>query len=299
MFDFKNYFDEDEEEPSGVSETVAAIGVWILHLCKIAFLVYSGVHGISASWNYAGSSEWQKVTQIVGILVIELTLLGLYLAYMNGGIKGPAQTVAAGVTYLGGFVLALLGIVADSQINAGLEMSSWLVLYLKWGLPLAPGLMAIGGLATHALEPSKLRERERDRAQHKLEQAKFKARMVNERIALDEAKAIRKMQVQSRQAVLQRLYSVYSGDEVQKAIAATAIHNAPALLRAAGIDIEGLLPATVDEPGEPGREQQSDELMKRIQAEPGLMAQLMAELVEDRDTTSPNGHKDSPFERRA
>lgn len=296
MFDFKNYFfDEDDEEPSGISETVATIGVWLLHACKVAFLAYSGVHGVSAAWNYAGSSEWQKATQIVGILVIEFTLLGLYLAYMNGGIKGSGQVVAAGATYAAGFVLALLGIVADSQINAELEMSSWLVMYLKWGLPLAPGLMAVGGLATHALEPSKLRARERDREQHKLEQAKFKARMANEKIALDEAKAIRAMQVQSRQAVLQRLYSVYTGDEVQRAIAATAVHNAPALLRAAGVDID-LLPATVDEPDQ-AKDQQSD-LIERIQADPDLMAQL-AELVgEHRDTKSPNGHRDSPFERR-
>lgn len=287
MFDFKNYFDEDEEEPSGISETVATIGIWLLHACKIAFLVYSGVHGISAAWNYAGSSEWQKVAQIVGILVIELTLFGLYLAYMNGGIKGPAQTIAAGITYAAGLILALLGIVADSQINAELQMSGWLVVYLKWGLPLAPGLMAIGGLVVHALEPSKLRERERERERHKLEEQKFKARMANERMALDEAKAVRAMQMQSRQAVLQQLYSVYSGDEVQKAISATAIHNAPALLRAAGIDIEGLLPATVDEQ-EAVKDQQA--LIEHIQSDPDLMAQLRAELAHQ------NGHReDSPF----
>lgn len=290
MFDFKNYFDEDEDEPSALSETVSTIGIWLLHFCKVAFFAYSGVHGVSAAWNYAGSSEWQKVAQIVGILVIEFTLLGLYLAYMNGGIKGPAQSIAAGITYAVGLILALLGIVADSQINAELQMSGWLMVYLKWGLPLAPGLMAIGGLVVHALEPSKLRERERDQERHKLAEQRFKALMADERMALDEAKAIRTMQMQSRQAVLQQLYSVYSGDEVQRAIAATAINNAPALLRAAGIDIEGLLPATVDErPDEPAKDQRDTTLIEYIQSDLDLMAQLRAELAQ-------NGHReDNPF----
>lgn len=244
MFDNDIFNDTTQEEPSAAGLAVGRLGVWLLHLTKLAFLAYSGAHGISAALQYAGSSDWQKLAQIVGIIVIEATLLGIYLAAMNSKLEGGGQTVAAAFTYGLGFIMAALGIAADSQLNAGLALSGWLEGYLRWGLPLAPGLMALGSLAIHTLEPAKMRDRAQARAKMEMEEERFRAKMANEKARLEEAKSIRSIQMASRKALLQQLYHVYSGEDVQKAIAATASQNAPAMLRAAGIDVEtmGLSP---------------------------------------------------------
>lgn len=56
-----------------------------------------------------------------------------------------------------GFLLACLGIVADSQLQAGAALSPWLSAYLLWGLPVAPAVMALGALLVHELDPGQLR----------------------------------------------------------------------------------------------------------------------------------------------
>lgn len=78
---------------------------------------------MSASLQYAGDNTFLKVAQMVDIIVIEATLFGIYLSFLNGRITGPSQTTAAGITYLTGFILACFGIVADSQLNAGVPLS--------------------------------------------------------------------------------------------------------------------------------------------------------------------------------
>lgn len=289
MFD-NDIFNETEQqgEPSAAGMAVGKLGIWLLHLTKFAFLIYSGAHGISAALQYAGSSDWQKLAQIVGIVVIEATLAGIYLAAMNSKIQGGGQAVAAAVTYGLGFILAALGIAADSQLNAGLLMSGWLETYLRWGLPLAPGLMALGSLAIHIMEPAKMRERSQANARMELEEEQFRAKLANERASLEEARTIRKMQLASRKAVLQQLYHVYSGEDVQKAIAATAIHNAPGLLRAAGIDVEalGIRPQETAVSGEPaGGREESDGA--------GFLSFLEQAGRSREAAPSPNGHEEA------
>lgn len=77
MFD-KDYFSEDATaESSRAGRVVGNVGAWGLHLAKVAFLVYSGYHGISASWNYAGNSDLARLAQMFGIILLEITLLSL------------------------------------------------------------------------------------------------------------------------------------------------------------------------------------------------------------------------------
>lgn len=235
-----SFFEEETEDLGRMASAAGGIGQWILHIAKVTFLLYSGAHAINATWAYAGSSDWAKIAQTVGIVTLEAVLLGIYLAWHNGKITGSWQSIAAGSIYAVGFVLACLGIVADSQLNAGLEMSSWLVWYLSWGLPVAPAVMALGAILTSELSPDKMRMREQSNERAALQDEKFKTTIAMQRAELREAKTLRGMQLASRQAVLQELHKVYTGPDVQKAIAATAVENAPALLRAAGIHVDAV-----------------------------------------------------------
>lgn len=238
MFD-KDYFQEDiTTTPSKTGQTVGGFGEWGLHISKVLFLIYSGYHGISASVNYAGSSELAKAAQIFGIVVLEITLFSLYLAWHNQKVTGIHQSIAAGLTYAIGFILACLGIVADSQLHGGLEMSGWLVAYLKWGLPVAPAIMALGALLTHELAPRQLRQRKETAEKLKFADEQFTAYMASQRAQMETGKVIKNMQLNAQASAARQIAQWFASEQAQRAITATARQNAPALLRAIGVDIE-------------------------------------------------------------
>ncbi|MBP8056836.1 MAG: hypothetical protein KA314_13445 [Chloroflexi bacterium] len=249
MFDPEEFFTGvDGQEQSTMSKTVGGIGSWLLHLVKVMFLLYAMSHGISASLAYAGNHWWAQAAQIVGIVVTGIVLFGLYLLFMNRKIQGARQMIAAAAVYAIGFILECLAIVADSQLNAGQGLSSWLVAYLLWVLPVAPAIMGLGAVIVHALEPEQGRAREQAEQKRQLEDERFNALLDQERAKLNEARAIRAMQGSSRQAVIKQLGNVYASDQVQQAIMQTALANMPALLRAAGIQFDrGLSLAAGDE----------------------------------------------------
>lgn len=238
MFD-KDYFREDvSTAPSKTGQAVGSFGAWGLHAAKVLFLVYSGYHGISAASGYAGSSELAKAAQIFGIIVLEITLFSLYLAWHNQKITGTHQSIAAGLTYAIGFLLACLGIVADSQLHGGLEMSGWLVAYLRWGLPVAPAVMALGALLTHELAPEQLRQRRETAEKLKFADEQFTAYMASQRAQMETGKLIKNMQLNAQASAAKQIAQWFASDQAQRAITATARQNAPALLRAIGVDIE-------------------------------------------------------------
>jgi hypothetical protein len=245
MFD-KDYFQADVSAgPDRSGQVVGKIGNWGLHAAKVAFLIYSGYHGISASISYAGNNDLARVAQIVGIVVLEVTLLSLYLAWHNQRITGAAQSIAAGATYVVGFLLACLGIVADSQLHASLTMSSWLVGYLKWGLPVAPAVMALGSLLVHELAPEQLRGRTQATERNKFTNEQFNAYMAGQRAEMEAAKTIRNMQLNAQASAARQIAQWYASDHAQQAITATAMQNAPALLRAIGVNIDDV-PDVID-----------------------------------------------------
>jgi hypothetical protein len=238
MFDQDYFKQEATAGPGRVGQVVGGIGAWGLHIAKAAFLGYSGYHGISASINYAGNSDLARVAQISGIVVLEITLFSLYLAWHNQRITGAAQSIAAGLTYTAGFILACLGIAADSQLHAAVTMSPWLVGYLKWGLPIAPAVMALGALLTHELAPEQLRGRKQAAEKLKFSEEQFTAYMAGERAQMEAAKTILNMQLNAKASTARQIAQWYSSDEAQQAITATAMQNAPALLRSIGVNIE-------------------------------------------------------------
>jgi hypothetical protein len=259
MFNGSGFFGSNQEERSGSSRVVGGIGLWLLHIVMFTFAIYSGAHGVNASLQYAGSSDLARIAQIIGIVSIELVLIGIYLSFLNGKITGAAQSIAAGATFLLGFVLALMGIVADSQVNSGAPLSPVIEFYLRWGLPIAPGVMSFGALLIHALSPDTMQFRKRDQQKRDLEDLSFAATLEIERARFQEEISKRGLQLLSRKAVLQELESIYQSAEFRDAIKRTAVDRAPELFSEAGILIDrvtipGDPPRTNRAPVEPVRE---------------------------------------------
>lgn len=280
MFD-KDFFTEQQTAgPDKAGQFVGGAGAWGLHLAKVLFLLYSGYHGISASWGYAGNSELARAAQTFGVIVLEITLFSVYLAWHNQKITGVPQSIAAGITYAIGFILACLGIVADSQVHAGVTMSSLLVWYLKWGLPLAPAVMAFGTVLTHELAPEQLRGRKQANELLTFAEDQFKALLAGQRAEMDAAKTIKNMQLNAKASAAQQIAAWYASDEAQQAITKTALDNAPALLRSIGVNIEDV--PDVNESGDFDLEDLVYYLVdQRLKAQDGRLPS---------ETVSRNGH---------
>lgn len=243
MFE-KDYFQEvPTSEPTKSGRVVGGVGMWGLHAAALSFAVYSGYHGISATAQYRAGSGLGMVAGIVGIVTIELVLMSIYLAWHNQKINGAAQSIAAGMTALIGFILACLGIVADSQLQAGAALSPWLSAYLVWGLPIAPAIMAAGALFTHELAPGQLRARREAGQRDELAELQFKAHVATLRAEMEAAQHVANLQLNSRAAAARQVAAWYGSDAAQRAITQTAMSNAPAMLRAIGIDVEEVPPA--------------------------------------------------------
>lgn len=234
----RDFFQEEQRAgPGRAGKVVGSIGSWGLHLALITFMLYSGYHGIHATAVYRADSGLGNVAGIVGIVTIELVLASLYLAWHNGRITGAAQSIAAGVTYGIGFILACLGIVADSQLQAGLSLSPWLSAYLTWMLPIAPAIMALGALLTHELAPAQLRARRESEKRDEVDEARFTAHMARLLADMEAAKTVANMQLNAKTAAAKQIGQWYSGEQAQRAITSTAKQNAPALLRSIGIEV--------------------------------------------------------------
>jgi len=297
MFDNDFFQEEQQTGPGRAGKAVGSIGSWGLHLALITFMIYSGYHGISATATYRADSGLGMAAGIVGIVTIELVLNSIYLAWHNGKITGAAQSIAAGATFAIGFILACLGIVADSQLQAGLPLSSWLSAYIMWVLPIAPAVMALGALLTHELAPSQLRARRESEKRDDVDEARFKAHMARLLAEMEAAKTVANMQLNARKAAAQQIAQWYSSEQAQRAIVDTARTNAPALLRAIGVDI-------ADESRRPSIESPAPPLAglaQYLQEHPEGLSQLEALLSQARrpSTTSPvpaaNGHRSGDF----
>lgn len=271
----KDYFRE-EDTPAGNRTRGAAgsIGAWGLHLAAVAFLIYSGYHGIHATTAFRGESQLAAAAGIAGIVVIELVLFSLYLAWHNHRITGSMQSIAAATTYLFGFTLACLGIVADSQLQAGYALAGWLRAYLYWGLPIAPAVMSLGALLTHELAPEQLRARRQAAEREAFAEEQFTAHINAQRAEMESAKVVRNMQLNARAETARQIAGWYGSTAAQDAIAKTALQNAPALLQSMGISIEY--------PGATGEPAQSESRPKTRPLEPVA-------------TVSRNGHTDPGF----
>lgn len=294
MFDRDFFQEEQQAGPGRAGKAVGNIGSWGLHLAFVTFMLYSGYHGISATAAYRADSGLGMAAGIVGIVTIELVLASLYLAWHNGKITGAAQSIAAGATFAIGFTLACLGIVADSQLQAGLPLSPWLSAYLFWGLPIAPAVMALGALLTHELAPGQLRARRESEKRDEIDEARFTAHMARLLAEMEAAKTVANMQLNARTAAAAQVAQWYSGEQAQRAITDTARANAPALLRAIGVDI-------TDEGQKVGQAPPLAELAQYLREHPEGLSHLEGLLSQPgrpgamSKAPAVNGHKSSDF----
>lgn len=238
----------NRDQGSGAaSSALGRAGMMLLHLAKALFVLYSAAHGISASISYA-NTNWQALFQVGGIVALEVTLVGLYLGFLNHKIKGGAHLITAAITYAVGFVLAALGIIVDSQLNAGMAISSVLSAYLHWGLPLAPMLMAVGGFGVHMSDPETLRRRREAEQENKIEQERFDQKINEQQLALDESKTRAGVRLFGRQAVVETYVQWLDSPEFAEMVRANAAATLPALMAEAGLRMPGAAAAPRIEP---------------------------------------------------
>ena len=233
----KDFFAEPAQTASGRGRHIGTVGAVILHLVVFTFAVYSGYHGISATARYHAANGLGLFAGIVGIVGIEFVLIGLYLAFFYRRIIGESQQLAAAATAGLGFILSCLGIIADSQLQAGLTLSPWLAAYIIWGLPIAPAFMALGAAVVMALEPKHLRGMRESGKQEEFEEKKHTSRMAAKTAELGAAQTLANIQLNARTDAALTLLAAYRSPEVQAHLRQSALANMPEIMRAVGVHL--------------------------------------------------------------
>ena len=229
----RDFFADDGSDAK--TPIMGGLGALILHLVVFALLIYSGYHGIHASARYREAQGLGNAAGIVGILIIEFVLLGIYLAYFYRRITGEGQKYAAAATFGIGVIFSALGIVGDSLLQAGIALPSWLGTYLTFGLPIAPVIMGIGAAAVLASEPKLNRQIRAVLKQEDAAEKRHTARMKAEDAKLKVAQSAANLQLNTLQMTAEYAHAAYRAPEVQQAIQAAALANLPELLRGAGV----------------------------------------------------------------
>lgn len=226
------------KKSAGAGPVMGRTGHFLLHVVEGLFLVYSAYHGISATTTYRAAAGLGNLAGILGIVAIEVTLLAIYLAWVNHKLAGTTQQMAAGITYGVGFIFACLGIVGDSQLQAGLAPAPWLSFYLTTVLPAAPAIMAVGGFVIVMTGPESGRRRAEAETEQDILQGEYDLGM-QLRIAEAEARAqLKAIELDTKLALAAQMRQYVSGPEAQRAIMETAERDTPALLRAIGIFVD-------------------------------------------------------------
>ena len=224
------------------SQAQAAIGLWgitLLHVMKVAFVIYSGAHNIQAALIATGDNTFAVVAQIVGVLVLETTISALYMAGMAGKITGRLQSVIAAFFWVLGMAMASAGIVADSRLHAGYELGPVLTWYLTTGLFLAPVIMVVGAVLVVFTDPvlSQKIANSRDRADIRRDQVR--TAVLVEKAAHKSQRIVHNIRLgaQNQMAIEARKY--YQSEEVQDVLRETAMAALQDVMRQSGIHVPG------------------------------------------------------------
>lgn len=234
---------------------VGRAGHMTLHIVAVLFLIYSAYHGIHATTTYRAATGLGNIAGIVGIIAIEATMLAIYLAWVNHKINGAAQQVAAGVTYAVGFIFACLGIIGDSQMQAGVPLTPWIATYLTTILPAAPAVMSVGAFITVMLGPEATRQRNAAEDEQDILEEEHELALQLRRAEATAAAQLRALELDTKLALAAQMKQYVSSPAAQAAIIATAERDAPAMLRALGIHMPGS-PNELPEPAQPTPPQQ-------------------------------------------
>ena len=234
-------FTDDLVQEAG-GPTHAAIGLWgitLLHVMKVAFVIYSGAHNIQAAIIATGDNTFALAAQIIGVLVLETTITALYMAGMAGKITGRLQSVIAAFFWLLGMAMASAGIVADSRLHAGYELGPVLTWYLTTGLFLAPVIMVIGSVLVVFTDPvlSQKIANSRDRAG--IQREKVRTAVLVEKAAHKSQRIVHNIRLGAQKQMAIEAKKYYQSEDVQGVLRETAMAALQDVMRQAGIHIPG------------------------------------------------------------
>jgi hypothetical protein len=240
MFEVKDFFKQDPGKKTGGkhAENIGKMGKWGLHAVKILALLYTSYHGLSASWQYGGSSGYGSFTQMAGVVVTSLTALSIWLAWHNYKITGPAQSLAALFFWSLCILMEGLAVLVDSQMHAGQELHSYLVAYLRWGLPLSPIVALIGAVVISELDPEQLRARRQANERDEFTELEFQTYMTAQRVRMESQKMLANVQLNAQESAARQIASWAQSPEAQEALTKAAQQNAPALFRSIGVPLD-------------------------------------------------------------
>ena len=238
----------------------AAIGLWgitLLHVMKVAFVIYSGAHNIQAAIIATGDNTFALAAQIIGVLVLEITITALYMAGMAGKITGRLQSVIAAFFWFLGMIMASAGIVADSRLHAGYELGPALTWYLTTGLFLAPVIMVIGSVLVIFTDPvlSQKIANSRDRAD--IQREKVRTAVLVEKAAHNSQRIVHNIRLGAQKQMAIEAKKYYQSEDVQNVLQETAMAALQDVMRQAGIHIPGNRRGL---PGEIGKERMTNSI---------------------------------------
>lgn len=232
----QDFFSDDGGDDKN-TPTMGRVAFFVLDVIVYGLAVYSGYHGIHATAKYRAGGGLGNAAGIVGIVIIELTLLAIYEAFKARLITGKGQKFIAGITFAIGTILACLGIVGDSQMQAGLTITPWLNTYMIWGLPLAPVVMALGAAGVVVAHPKLQRQIKAALKRDEFAEKKHEAQMKAEDARLQVAKTTANVQLNTLQMAATLVNQAYRTPQVQAHIANMAINSLPDIMRAVGVNI--------------------------------------------------------------
>jgi hypothetical protein len=237
-----NPFETNEDDES--YPNVGRWGKFLLHILKVFFVLYSGVHNVQASLIATGDVWYAQVTQILGVLTLEASILAIYMAYLGGKITGTVQTIIAGLFWVIGVGMAGAGIVADSRLHAGQELGSALNWYLSTGLYIAPLIMVVGIVMIAFADPviSQHIANARDRAT--IARQKVLAQVMAEKATHEARKIAHAVRLNAQKQIAQEATRYYKSGEIQQLVREKArAHMDTLLAQEFGINVT--LPAPV------------------------------------------------------
>lgn len=233
-----------DEAPAAQTKTnriVGGIGLWILHLIKGALLCYTAYHGIHAASLYA-TDNISLAFQVLGFIVVDLTMLGIYVAYLNKSLAGKSEQLAAAIVYTICLAIAGAAVVIDSQIAiAGVEsLTGWSRSYFNFVLPFAPLVAGVGAAVIHVVDEDNRAEQHQHQRhrenERQLADAQHSAQIQSALAELQKQKAVKNMQLGSQLYVAQQLNELVKQPAMLRVLHQQAARDLPALLQAVGIE---------------------------------------------------------------
>ncbi|HSH03547.1 MAG TPA: hypothetical protein VLL52_13580 [Anaerolineae bacterium] len=234
------------ESPPHSYPTLGHWGLTLLHLIKGSFVFYSGAHNIQASLTATGGSLFAAIAQIIGVLVLEVTITALYMAGIAGKITGRLQALIASSFWIIGMALASAGIVADSRLHAGQELGDLLNWYLHTGLYLAPVIMVIGSVLVIFTDPLLSQQIANARDRSTIERQKVRSAVLAEKAAHEARKIVHNIRLGAQRQMAVEARKYYESPEVQTVLRQTAIEALQDVMRQAGIQVSA--PTTSTQP---------------------------------------------------